>query len=100
MNEKEIVKVIMKERKIGQIEMAKEMGYAGQGTVSRVLSGATSTMTVATLTKMLDILGCDLVVKDRANKREYTITEGESDLDALRKKMAEMQRKIEELESK
>ena len=100
MNEKEIVKVLMKERKIGQVEMAKEMGYSGQGTVSRLLSGATNTMTVGTLTKMLGILGCDLIVKDRVNKREYAITEGDSDIDVLRKKMAEMQKRIDELEGK
>lgn len=99
MNEKDAIKLIMKEKKMNQQTMAKSMGYSAQGAVSRLLSDVTKTMTVSTVTGMLDVLGCDLIIRDRSNGKEYVIFEGESKMDVMQKKIEEMQRRIDELEA-
>ena len=99
MNEKEAIKTIMKEKKVNQATMATKLGYSGQGAVSRLLSDVTKTMTVSTMTDMLNVLGCDVIIRDRVNNKEYVIFESESEIEVMQKKIEEMQKRILELEA-
>lgn len=62
-SEKDIIRKCIKERQWTQQDLAEAMGYSSQGSVGQMLSRPS--MRVDTLVKVLDILGYDLIVKDR-----------------------------------
>lgn len=99
MNEKEILKVVMKMRKVTQEQLAKNMGYTGQGAIGRLLARGTG-MRVDNLVRTLNELDCDLVVRDRFGKNEYVVDTKEDEVVSLREKIMEMQKRIDELEGK
>jgi transcriptional regulator with XRE-family HTH domain len=96
MTEVEIIKTIMKSKKVNQTELSNRMGYAGQGALGRALSNKNG-MRTDVLIKMVRALGCDLIIRDRDNMKEYAVRPEENDVEYLKKKMAEMQKQIEAL---
>lgn len=65
MTEKEIVKEAMKVRGYTQAMLAEKLNYKAQGCVADRLSSRGASMKIDTLLKMLDVLGYDLIIKDR-----------------------------------
>ena len=96
MTEVEIIKTIMKSKKVNQSELSNRMGYAGQGALGRALSNKNG-MRIDVLIKMVRALGCELIIRDRDNMKEYAVRPEENDVEYLKKKMAEMQKQIEAL---
>ena len=98
MTEKEIVKMVMKSRKVTQEQLANRLGYTGQGVIGRLLTRGGS-MRVDNLVKVMNELNYDVVIRDRLGRTEYVVDTKEEDIDALKERLAAMQKKIEELES-
>lgn len=63
MNAKEVVRAAIMQREISQEELAKKLGYKHQSGISNALGSPY--MRVATLQKILESLGYDIVVVDR-----------------------------------
>lgn len=93
MTEVEIIKTIMKSKKVTQTELAKRMGYTAQGGVGSVF-GSKKGVRTDIIVKMLRELNCELIIRDRDNMKEYAVRPEENDVEYLKKKMAEMQKQI------
>lgn len=93
MTEVEIIKTIMKSKKVNQTELSSRMGYSAQGALGRAFSNKNG-MRMDVLIKMVRALGCELIIRDRDNMKEYAVRPEENDVEYLKKKMAEMQKQI------
>lgn len=68
MNEIEIVKALMKAKGYSGKLLAEKMGYNTPSAVTNRLQS--KTMTVEMLIKLLDAMDCELIIKDKAGKKE------------------------------
>lgn len=64
MNEKEVIRRVMKAKGVTQEELRKMCGYTSQGVISNLLNRSKS-MRVDILVRMLDLMGYDVMVFDR-----------------------------------
>lgn len=69
MKANDIVKNLMKERNLTQVELTKIMGKTSQSAISGALN---RDMKISTLVSLLDALNCALVIKDK-NGNEWTV---------------------------
>lgn len=69
MKANDIVKNLMKERNLTQVELTKIMGKTSQSAISGALN---RDMKISTLVSFLDALNCTLVIKDK-NGNEWTV---------------------------
>lgn len=80
MNEKQIIKSAMKARGINQEQLAHEVGYKTQSSISSRLSGYS--MRVDTFVKLLSAMGYAVVVKSAVSNddgEEWTVSQDEGD---------------------
>lgn len=77
MKDKEVLRAALKDRKMTQASFAEKMGYNGPNSVAMLIKdGNGKAMKTDTLIKALNILGYDIVVKDRFSGEEIaTLTE-------------------------
>lgn len=74
MNEKEIVKEIMKMRGWSQSQLAKEAGYKSQSNITGLLNNSQSGMRVDNLLRMVDAMGCKIIIRDKmGSNKEWVI---------------------------
>ena len=74
MNEKEIVKEVMAMRGWSQATLAKEAGFKQQSNVTGLLNRGASGMRTDNLVKMLNALGCEVVIRDKMGSgKEWTV---------------------------
>ena len=74
MNEKEIVKEVMALRGWSQATLAKEAGFKQQSNVTGLLNRGENGMRVDKLAKMLNAMGCEIVVRDKMGSgKEWTV---------------------------
>lgn len=69
----EVIKLLMKERKISNMFLAEKLGYKTASGVSERLRGAQD-MRADTLATFLAALDCELVIKEKTgDKREFKL---------------------------
>lgn len=74
MTASESVKEIMKKHGVSQELMAKRAGYKYQSNVTGILNRGAS-MRVDNLLKMINAMGCELIIRDRKDGDEWTVDE-------------------------
>ena len=73
MNEKNVVREVMKLRGWSQQKLADELGFKRQTNVSGLLNSSNS-MRVDNFFKLLDKMGCEIVVRDKmGSKKEWIV---------------------------
>ena len=74
MNEKQVVREIMKLRGWSQPKLAEEVGGWSQSNISGLLNNNKNGIRMDNLFKMLDAMGCEIVVRDKmGSKKEWVI---------------------------
>lgn len=75
MNEKEVIREVMKMRDWNQAKLAEKAGFRGQSNITGMLNNGKSGMRVDNLYKILRAMGCELIVRDTmGSKKEWEIT--------------------------
>jgi hypothetical protein len=72
MQANEVVKTLMRDRKINQGEITQRLGMKSQSGVSQALN---RDMKTSTLLRFLSCMDCELIVKDKDTGKEYCISE-------------------------
>lgn len=62
-------KIALLDKDIQQKELAERLGYKGKNTVYNMLKR--DNMTIATAEQWADLIGCDVVLRDRATGKIY-----------------------------
>lgn len=65
MNEKEIVRTIMSLRKWSQADLAREAGFKSQSNITGLLNNNKNGIRIDNLVKMLNAMGCEVVIRDK-----------------------------------
>lgn len=65
MTEKEIVREVMSIRKWSQADLAREAGFKSQSNITGLLNNNKNGIRIDNLVKMLDAMGCEVVVRDK-----------------------------------
>lgn len=81
MTEKDVVREVMALRKWSQPMLAKESGFKSQSNITGLLNNNKNGIRMDNLFKMLNAMGCEIVVRDKmGSKKEWVIDmEEESD---------------------
>lgn len=70
-----IIREVLDVRRWTQTQLAKECGYASQGSVSNKIGNDNAHFYVDTMLKMLNTMGCEVVVRDKMGTgKEWVIT--------------------------
>lgn len=72
MQSSEVIKTLMKEKKINQGEITQLLGMKSQSGVSQALA---RDMKTSMLLRFLSCMDCELIVRDKATGNDYTISE-------------------------
>ena len=74
MNEKQVVREVMKLRGWSQPTLAAEAGFNSQSNITGLLNNNKNGMRFDNLFKMLNAMGCEIVVRDKmGSKKEWII---------------------------
>lgn len=74
MNEKQVVREIMKLRGWSQPMLATEAGFNNQSNISGLLNNNKNGIRIDNLYKMLNAMGCEIVIRDKmGSKKEWII---------------------------
>ena len=74
MNEKQIVREVMKLRGWSQPKLANEVGGWSQSNISGLLNNNKNGIRMDNLFKMLNAMGCEIVVRDKmGSKKEWIV---------------------------
>lgn len=74
MTEKDVVRRVMEVRGWKQPELAKKAGFASQSNITGFLNNNTNGIRFDNLFKMLNAMGCEIVVRDTmGTKKEWKI---------------------------
>lgn len=74
MTEKEVVREVMKLRGWKQPELAKEANFKSQSNITGLLNNNKNGIRIDNLFKMLNAMGCEIVVRDKmGTKKEWII---------------------------
>lgn len=74
MTEKDVVRKVMEVRGWKQPELAKKAGFASQSNITGFLNNNTNGIRFDNLFKMLNAMGCEIVVRDAmGTKKEWII---------------------------
>jgi len=76
MDEREIIRTIMQDMNFNHKLLAEQCGYSSHTSISNKLNAPT--MTVESLYKMLQALGCELVI--RKGDKEYVVSHSPEDI--------------------
>lgn len=75
MDEKAVVREVMAMRGWSQKKLADEAGFNGQSNVSAFLNGTKNGVRIDNLFKMLNAMGCDIIVRDKmGSNKEWKIS--------------------------
>lgn len=72
MQSSEVIKTLMKEKKINQGEITQLLGMKSQSGVSQALA---RDMKTSMLLRFLSCMDCELIVRDKATGNDYLISE-------------------------
>lgn len=72
MKSSEVIKTLMKEKKINQGEITQLLGMKSQSGVSQALA---RDMKTSMLLRFLSCMDCELIVRDKATGNDYPISE-------------------------
>lgn len=72
MQSSEVIKTLMKEKKINQGEITRLLGMKSQSGVSQALA---RDMKTSMLLRFLNCMDCELIVRDKATGNDYPISE-------------------------
>lgn len=75
MTAKELVKTLMVEKDVSNVEMANALGITQAALWDRLNPKKTNNMTIGKLNDMLSKLGYELVVREKDGNGEYTLSE-------------------------
>lgn len=77
MEAKEIIREVSAMRGWTQSMLAKEAGYSGQSAIGNMMA-RTSGMRIDNMVKLVEAMGCELVVRDKmGSKKEWRVTNPE-----------------------
>lgn len=75
MNEKEVIREVMKLRDWNQTKLAEKAGFKSQSNITGLLNNGKSGMRIDNLYKILRAMGCEIIVRDTmGSKKEWEIT--------------------------
>ena len=75
MTEKEVVREVMVMRGWSQKKLAEEAGFAGQSNITGLLNNNRNGIRIDNLCKMLNAMGCDIIVRDKMGSgKEWKVT--------------------------
>ncbi len=78
MTEKEIIRDIMAMRGWSQSKLASEAGFKSQSNITGLLNNNQNGIRIDNLFRMLDAMGCEIVVRDKmGSKKEWIIDQRE-----------------------
>ena len=78
MTEKEIIREIMSMRGWSQSKLASEAGFKSQSNITGLLNNNQNGIRIDNLYRMLDAMGCEIVVRDKmGSKKEWIIDQRE-----------------------
>ena len=74
MTDKDVVRRVMKMRDWSQPKLAEEAGFKSQSNITGLLNNTKNGMRIDNLFKMLNAMGCEIVVRDKmGSKQEWVI---------------------------
>ena len=73
MTEKEVVRKVMKLRGWNQPKLAKEAGFKSQSNITGLLNNNQNGIRMDNLFKMLDAMGCQIIVRDKMGSNQEWI---------------------------
>ena len=84
MTEKQVLREVMNLRGWSQQKLADEVGLKRQSNISNMLNTtSTKGMRVDTMFKLLDAMGCEIIVRDKmGSKKEWLIDDSSSENDS------------------
>ena len=78
MTEKDVVRELMAMRGWSQAKLAEEAGFKSQSNITGLLNQNQNGIRIDNLFKMLDAMGCEIVVRDKmGSKKEWIIDQKE-----------------------
>lgn len=89
MDDKTLIREVMKLRGWSQATLAKEAGFKNQSNIASMLTGSANGIRIDNLVRLFNAMGCEVVVRDKmGSKKEWTI-----DMGSLEEKKKEIQAK-------
>ena len=78
MTEKDVVRELMALRGWSQAKLASEAGFKSQSNITGLLNNNRNGIRIDNLFRMLDAMGCEIVVRDKmGSKKEWVIDQKE-----------------------
>lgn len=75
MNEKQVIREVLALRGWSQQKLAEEAGFKRQSNIGGLLKEDSKGIRVDTLIKVLDAMGCEIIIKDKmGSKKEWVLT--------------------------
>ena len=75
MTEKQVIREVLTLRGWSQQKLAEEAGFKSQSNINGLLNATSKGIRVDSLIKVLDAMGCEIVVKDKmGTKKEWVLT--------------------------
>lgn len=75
MREQDVIKKALRTLKITQTKLAERLGYASQAGVAQIVGRDRKSITVQLLAKVVDAMGCELVIRSKSDPSlEWIIT--------------------------
>lgn len=87
MTAKEVVKSVMKSRHFTYVTIAEKLGYQRGSNVSNMVNRGN--MTIDTLLKILDTMGCELVVKSKLSDKQAWVVDNKPEIKTVSDKEEE-----------
>ena len=73
MNEADIIKAMLKIKKMSQEDLAREAGYVSQSNITGILNRSKKGIRADNLCKMLTAMNCELVIRDKDSGTEFIV---------------------------
>ena len=84
MTEREVMRDVMKVRGWSQQKLAEEAGFKSQSNITAILNANTKGVRMDTFLRVLDAMGCELVVRDKmGTKKEWLITSSQEQAERI-----------------
>lgn len=79
MTEKDVVRKVMAMRGWSQPKLAAEAGFKSQSNITGLLNNNKNGIRIDNLFKLLDAMGCEIVVRDKMGSKQEWVIDMESD---------------------
>ena len=77
----EALRIFMKDKRITQTKMASELGYQTVAGITNRLDSSKNSMRFDMAYKFANVIGCDLVLRDRTNPEKEIVIRGYKSMD-------------------